>query len=301
MPLSSPTDDPEHIDETCNLYVVATPIGNRDDITIRALNILGRVDLVAAENTKHTGRLLAHHNIKGNLISYHEHNEVKRTPELIHRLKTGSSVALVSNAGTPSVSDPGYRLVKEAIANNIKVIPVPGVSAAVTALSAAGLPTYSFIFVGFPAKKKAKRLKQLKELASEIRTIIFYESPKRILTFLEEIIDAMGDRYGVLSREMTKLHEEFLRGFLSEIHYILNARPVVKGECTLLVMGCEENKEVSLETVRNEINSELEKTGSRLSDIARAVAKKYGLPKNKVYDEALKLKRTAQSSERNSK
>ncbi len=301
MPLSSPTDDPEHIDETCNLYVVATPIGNRDDITIRALNILGRVDLVAAENTRHTGRLLAHHNIKGNLISYHEHNEVKRTPELIHRLKTGSSVALVSNAGTPSVSDPGYRLVKEAIANNIKVIPVPGVSAAVTALSAAGLPTDSFIFVGFPAKKKAKRLKQLKELASENRTIIFYESPKRILTFLEEIIDAMGDRYGVLSREMTKLHEEFLRGFLSEIHYILNARPVVKGECTLLVMGCEEIKKVSLETIRNEINSELEKTGSRLSDIARAVAKKYGLPKNKVYDEALKLKRTAQSSERNSK
>ena len=301
MPLSSPTDDPEHIDETCNLYVVATPIGNRDDITIRALNILGRVDLVAAENTRHTGRLLAHHNIKGNLISYHEHNEVKRTPELIHRLKTGSSVALVSNAGTPSVSDPGYRLVKEAIANNIKVIPVPGVSAAVSALSAAGLPTYSFIFVGFPAKKKAKRLKQLKELASENRTIIFYESPKRILTFMEEIIDAMGDRYGVLSREMTKLHEEFLRGFLSEIHYILNERPAVKGECTLLVMGCEENKEVSLETVRNEINSELEKTGSRLSDIARAVAKKYGLPKNKVYDEALKLKRTAQSSERNSK
>ena len=301
MPLSSPTDDPEHIDETCNLYVVATPIGNRDDITIRALNILGRVDLVAAENTRHTGRLLAHHNIKGNLISYHEHNEVKRTPELIHRLKTGSSVALVSNAGTPSVSDPGYRLVKEAIANNIKVIPVPGVSAAVTALSAAGLPTYSFIFVGFPAKKKAKRLKQLKELASENRTIIFYESPKRILTFLEEIIDAMGDRYGVLSREMTKLHEEFLRGFLSEIHYILNARPVVKGECTLLVMGCEEIKKVSLETIRNEINSELEKTGSRLSDIARAVAKKYGLPKNKVYDEALKLKRTAQSSERNTK
>ena len=301
MPLSSPTDDPEHIDETCNLYVVATPIGNRDDITIRALNILGRVDLVAAENTRHTGRLLAHHNIKGNLISYHEHNEVKRTPELIHRLKTGSSVALVSNAGTPSVSDPGYRLVKEAIANNIKVIPVPGVSAAVTALSAAGLPTDSFIFVGFPAKKKAKRLKQLKELASENRTIIFYESPKRILTFLEEIIDTMGDRYGVLSREMTKLHEEFLRGFLSEIHYILNARPVVKGECTLLIMECEEIKEVSLETVRNEINTELEKTGSRLSDIARAVAKKYGLPKNKVYEEALKLKRTAQSSERNSK
>jgi len=154
MPLSLPTDDPEHIDKTCNLYVVATPIGNRDDITIRALNILGQVDLVAAEDTRHTGRLLAHHNIKGNLISYHEHNEVERTPELIHRLKTGSSIALVSNAGTPSVSDPGYRLVKEAIANNIRIIPVPGVSAAMTALSAAGLPTDSFIFVGFPAKKR---------------------------------------------------------------------------------------------------------------------------------------------------
>jgi len=301
MPLSLPTDDPEHIDKTGNLYVVATPIGNRDDITIRALNILGQVDLVAAEDTRHTGRLLAHHNIKGNLIAYHEHNEVERTPELIHRLKTGSSIALVSNAGTPSVSDPGYRLVKEAIANNLRVIPVPGVSAAMTALSTAGLPTDSFVFVGFPAKKKAKRLKQLKELASENRTIIFYESPKRILTFLEEIIDVMGDRYGVLSREMTKLHEEFLRGFISEIHYILNARPAVKGECTLLVMGCEENKEVSLETVRNEIKNELEKTVSSLSDIARAVAKKYGLPKNKVYDEALKLKRKEQSAERNSK
>lgn len=294
-------DDPEHNGETRNLYVVATPIGNRDDITIRALQILGKVDIVAAENTRHTGSLLAYHNIKSNLISYHEHNEEKRTQELIHRIKTGSSVALVSNAGTPSVSDPGYRLVKEAIANNIKVIPIPGASAAITALSAAGLPTYSFIFVGFPAKKKAKRLKQLKELASEDRTIIFYESPKRILTFLEEIIDSMGDRYGVLSREMTKLHEEFLRGFLSEIRYILNARPSVKGECTLIVMGSEENKEVSLEAVRNAINIELKKTESRLSDIARTVAKKYGLPKNKVYDEALKLKRTAQSSEHNSK
>ena len=121
------------------------------------------------------------------------------------------------------------------------------------------------------------------------------------MTFLEEIINAIGDRYGVLSREMTKLHEEFIRGFLSEIHHILNLRPAVKGECTLLVMGCEENKEVSLETVRNEINSELKKTGRKLSDIARSVAKKYGLPKNKVYDEALKLKRTTQSSERKSK
>jgi len=285
-----------HIDETGALYVVATPIGNRDDITIRALNILGQVDLVAAEDTRHTGRLLAHHNIKCRMISFHEHNERKRTPDLINRLKAGSSVALVSNAGTPSVSDPGYRLVKEAIDSDIRVIPIPGVSAAITALCVAGMPTDSFVFVGFPAKKNARRLNQLNDLAGEHRTIVFYESPRRISTFLEEIIDIMGDRYGVLAREMTKLHEEFIRGSLSEILSSLNARPAIKGECTLLVTGCEENKEVSLKTVRTEIIKALEKKENRLSEIAKAVAEKHGLSKNKVYDEALKLKRKMQSA-----
>ena len=285
-----------HIDETGALYVVATPIGNRDDITIRALNILGQVDLVAAEDTRHTGRLLAHHNIKCRMISFHEHNERERTPDLINRLKAGSSVALVSNAGTPSVSDPGYRLVKEAIDSDIRVIPIPGVSAAITALCVAGMPTDSFVFVGFPAKKKARRLNQLNDLAGEHRTIVFYESPRRISTFLEEIIDIMGDRYGVLAREMTKLHEEFIRGLLSEILSSLNARPAIKGECTLLVSGCEENKEVSLKTVRTEIIKALEKKENRLSEIAKAVAEKHGLSKNKVYDEALKLKHKMQSA-----
>jgi 16S rRNA (cytidine1402-2'-O)-methyltransferase len=285
-----------HIDETGALYVVATPIGNRDDITIRALNILGQVDLVAAEDTRHTGRFLAHHNIKCRMISFHEHNERKRTPDLINRLKAGSSVALVSNAGTPSVSDPGYRLVKEAIDSDIRVIPIPGVSAAITALCVAGMPTDSFVFLGFPAKKKARRLNQLNDLAGEHRTIVFYESPRRISTFLEEIIDIMGDRYGVLAREMTKLHEEFIRGSLSEILSSLNARPAIKGECTLLVTGCEENKEVSLKTVRTEIIKALEKKENRLSEIAKAVAEKHGLSKNKVYDEALKLKREMQSA-----
>ena len=282
-----------HMDELGALYVVATPIGNRDDITIRALNILGNVDLVAAEDTRHTGRLLAHHNIKCHMISCHEHNEGERTPDLINRLKAGSSVALVSNAGTPSVSDPGYRLVKEAIANSIRVIPIPGVSAAIAALSVSGLPTDSFVFIGFPAKKKAKRLKQLQVLAGESRTMVFYESPKRILTLLKEIINVMGDRYGVLSREMTKLHEEFIRGFLSEILSSLDARPAIKGECTLLVTGCEESKEVSIKTVRTEIMKALEKKESKLSEISKIIGKKYGLPKKKVYDEALKLKRKA--------
>jgi len=281
------------MDELGALYVVATPIGNRDDITVRALNILGNVDLVAAEDTRHTGRLLAHHNIKCHMISCHEHNEGERTPDLINRLKAGSSVALVSNAGTPSVSDPGYRLVKEAIANSIRVIPIPGVSAAIAALSVSGLPTDSFVFIGFPAKKKAKRLKQLQVLAGESRTMVFYESPKRILTLLKEIINVMGDRYGVLSREMTKLHEEFIRGFLSEILSSLDARPAIKGECTLLITGCEESKEVSIKTVRTEIMKALEKKESKLSEISKIIGKKYGLPKKKVYDEALKLKRKA--------
>ncbi|MGB6011911.1 MAG: 16S rRNA (cytidine(1402)-2'-O)-methyltransferase [Desulfobacterales bacterium] len=279
-----------------DLYVVTTPIGNMEDITLRALKTLGQVDLVAAEDTRHTGRLLAYHDIKNNLISYHEHNEEARTPVLIHRLKTGSSVALVTNAGTPAVSDPGYRLVKAAIANDIRVIPIPGVSAVITAISAAGLPTDSFIFSGFPARKKSKRIEQLKALAKENRTLIFYESPGRILTLMEEIINVMGDRYCVLCREMTKLHEEFLRGILSEIMNILRERPAVKGECTLLVKGCEENNEVSPDVVRAELIKGLAENGSKLSEVSKTVAQKYGLPKNKVYEAALKLKRKVDSA-----
>jgi 16S rRNA (cytidine1402-2'-O)-methyltransferase len=279
-----------------DLYVVTTPIGNMEDITLRALKTLGQVDLVAAEDTRHTGRLLAYHDIKNNLISYHEHNEEARTPVLIHRLKTGSSVALVTNAGTPAVSDPGYRLVKAAIANDIRVIPIPGVSAVITAISAAGLPTDSFIFSGFPARKKSKRIEQLKALAKENRTLIFYESPGRILTLMEEIINVMGDRYCVLCREMTKLHEEFLRGILSEIMDILRERPAVKGECTLLVKGREENNEVSPDVVRAELIKGLAENGSKLSEVSKTVAQKYGLPKNKVYEAALKLKRKVDSA-----
>jgi 16S rRNA (cytidine1402-2'-O)-methyltransferase len=280
--------------------VVATPIGNRDDITIRALHILGHVDLVAAEDTRHTGRLLAHHHIKCHMISFHEHNENDRTPDLMNRLNTGSSVALVSNAGTPSVSDPGYRLVKEAVLNRIRVIPIPGVSAAIAALSVSGLSTDAFVFLGFPAKKKAKRLKQLKDLSDEGKTMVFYESPKRILTFLNEIISVMGNRYGVLCREMTKLHEEFIRGLLSEILSSLNARPAIKGECTLLLTGCEKTKDVSITAVKTEIIKALEKKQSKVSELSKIIAQKYGLPKNKVYDEALKLKRNIQREKNHS-
>ena len=216
MPLNSPTDSTKNAQNKGTLYVVATPIGNMDDITLRALKILDQVDFIAAEDTRRTGKLLKYHNIKGRLISFHEHNEKERTPLLLERIESGSSIALVSNAGTPTVSDPGYMLLRSAVEKGIKVIPVPGASAVVASLSISGLPTDSFIFIGFPAKKKLKRFKQLQELADEKRTLIFYENPGRITTFIKELVDVMGDRYGVLCREMTKLHEEFIRGRLSE-------------------------------------------------------------------------------------
>jgi 16S rRNA (cytidine1402-2'-O)-methyltransferase len=291
MPLNSPMDSRKNTPGRGTLYVVATPIGNMEDITLRALNILDQVDLIAAEDTRHTGKLLKYHHIKNRLVSYHEHNEKEKTPLLIERIETGSSIALVSNAGTPTVSDPGYILLQTAVKQGIRVIPIPGASAGVAALSVSGLPTDSFIFIGFCAKKKTKRLKQLRELAGEKKTLIFYENPGRILTFIEEIINVMGDRYGVLCREMTKLHEEFLRGRLSELIDSLSHRPAVKGECTLLVKGCEEKKDVSKDVIRAELAEALGKKGCKISEASRVIAQKYGFSKNDVYEEALKLKR----------
>lgn len=272
------------------LYVVATPIGNREDITLRALNILRDVDLIAAEDTRKTGSLLAHYQIKNRLISFHEHNEKKRTPEIIGKLLDAISIALVSNAGTPSISDPGYRLIEAAIANKITVSPIPGVSAATAAMSVSALPTDSFVFIGFLPRKKAKRQQFLNELAVEPRPVIFYESPKRILTLLEEIISCMGDRPAVLAREMTKLHEEFIRGSVSEILKTLKSRAEIKGECTLLIAGFEGKEELNSEIITTEIKAALDKHQEGLSEITKSIAQKYGLSKNKVYAMALKVK-----------
>jgi 16S rRNA (cytidine1402-2'-O)-methyltransferase len=269
------------------LYIVATPIGNREDITVRALKILRDVDLIAAEDTRKSGKLLSHYRIKNRLVSYHEHNEKRRTPELVGQLLEGTSIALVSNAGTPCVSDPGYRLVAAAVANKIPVIPVPGPSAVMTAMSAAGLPTDSFVFIGFAPKKKGKRMKLLAELAVEPRALIFFESPRRILTFLEEVVSYIGDRPAVLAREMTKLHAEFIRGSVSEILETLEAKPEIKGECTLLVGGCQKEKAVGVAVVKAEITTALEKQKGGLSDIAKTIAQKYGLSKKEVYEMAL--------------
>ena len=282
-------NDGKHASDCGSLYIVAAPIGNKDDITLRALDVLKKVDLIAAEDTRYTGRFLSAHDISGDFISYHDHNEDMRTPMLIDRLKRGQSIALLSNAGTPLVSDPGYRLIHAAIENKINVIPIPGVSAAIAALSASGLPTDSFVFTGFPARKKGKRLKQLKMLANDTRTIVFYESPKRIIKFMEEIVTTLGNRYGVLAREMTKVHEEFIRGPITEIIECLKQRSTVKGEITLLVTGKEE-EDVSMELVRSEIERHLEIEENGISDISKHIAEKYGISRSIVYETALKLK-----------
>ena len=271
------------------LYVVATPIGNMDDITLRALKILRDVDQIAAEDTRKTRRFLNLHNIKSNLISYHEHNEAERTPKLMAILSKGKSIALVCNAGTPTISDPGYRLIEAALDNNFNVIPIPGVSAAAAALSVAGLPTDSFIFMGFLPKKKTKRLRQLNQLAGEPRTIIFYESPKRLLKLLAEIKETMGNRKGVLAREMTKLHEEFIRGSITDILKTLKRRASIKGECTLLVAGFDTDAHQPWDAIRENIKSAVLNQQDSLSTIAKNLAKNSGIAKSRIYEEALKI------------
>jgi 16S rRNA (cytidine1402-2'-O)-methyltransferase len=292
MPSTLPTNEPKALGKSGTLYVVATPIGNKDDITVRALAVFREVDLIAAEDTRKTRRFLAFHDIRSNLLSYHEHNEDQRTPQLIQKLKSGVQIALVSNAGTPSVSDPGYRLIETALNHSIKVVPIPGVSAAIAALSVAGLPTETFIFAGFLSRKEGKRLKQLEAFKTQDRTIIFYESPRRIIALLKEIIEIMGDRRGALAREMTKLHEEFLRGRLTEIRKLLKTRTAIKGECTLLVMGNMQKESISEEQLYLEISTALQSRTLKASELARQLSQKYQLPRKRVYEEVLKIKKS---------
>lgn len=273
-----------------NLYIVATPIGHVDDITIRAVNVLNRVALIAAEDTRTTARLLAHHRIGAPLVSCHEHNEEERIVDLVGRLAAGEDVALVSDAGTPTVSDPGFRLVRMAVEKGISVIPIPGPSAAVTALSASGLPTDSFVFVGFLPRKRGKRTEALEGLKTQPRTLIFYESPRRMLALIREAAAVMGDRQAVLCREMTKTYEEFIRGKMSEVLAVVSERGEIKGECTFLVSGAEENPAVSPETMRREIEAALAEKDARLSGVSRRLALKYGVSKNVIYQEALAIK-----------
>lgn len=218
------------------LYLVSTPIGNLEDITFRALRLLKEVDLIAAEDTRRTKKLLNHYQIKTPLTSYFEHTSVKKTQSLIAQLKKGKNIALVSEAGTPTISDPGYKLTKLAIENRIKVIPIPGVSALIAALSASGLPTNNFTFEGFIPRKPGKRRNFFLSLRDQKRTLIFYESPRRLLITLKDLLAVLGDRQIVIARELTKIFEEMIRGRTSEVIELLEDK-TIKGEITILVSG----------------------------------------------------------------
>lgn len=217
------------------LYLVATPIGNLGDITHRALQVLKNVNLIACEDTRHTNKLLNHYGITTKTISYHEHNEQQRAAQLIEQLKEGSDIAIVSDAGTPSISDPGFRLVRAAIEHDIAVVPVPGPSALIAALIAAGLPTDEFFFAGFlPARTNARRAR-LKELQSVPGTLIFYEAPHRLAAALNDVFEVLGERDAVVARELTKLHEEIRRGRLSDLSEHYANEQNARGEIVVLV------------------------------------------------------------------
>ncbi|MFH1336572.1 MAG: 16S rRNA (cytidine(1402)-2'-O)-methyltransferase [Candidatus Zixiibacteriota bacterium] len=221
------------------LYLVSTPIGNLEDITLRALKVLQKVDLLAAEDTRHTGILLKHYNLNKSIISYHDFNKGRKAPFLIEQLKANKSVAVISDAGTPGISDPGYHLVQLAIQENIRVVPVPGATAFLPALVASGLPTDKFVFEGFLSPKPGKRRKRLEELREEKRTIIFYESPHRFIRMLDDVAEILGQRKTVLARELTKKFEEIIRGTPEEIKRYFGERKI-KGELVVLIQGRKE-------------------------------------------------------------
>jgi 16S rRNA (cytidine1402-2'-O)-methyltransferase len=223
-------------DNPGTLYIVATPLGNLEDITLRALNVLHSVEVIACEDTRQTSKLLNRYEIKKRLLSYYQPVEKKKLPLILNILRKGGDVALVSDAGTPGISDPGYPLIREVIANGILVIPIPGASAVASALSASGLPCHRFLFLGFPPPKKNASIKLLQSLADESATLIFYIPVRRISGFLEEAVNIFGNRRIVIAREMTKIHEEFIRGPLNEIKTELKSREL-KGEATLLIEG----------------------------------------------------------------
>jgi 16S rRNA (cytidine1402-2'-O)-methyltransferase len=218
------------------LYIVSTPIGNLDDITLRALKILKHVDLIAAEDTRRTRRLLSRFDIHTPLVSYFEHNELKKLDKLLSHMKSGKEIALVSDAGTPGISDPGYRLIQQAIEREIPVIPVPGPSAVIAALSISGLATDSFYFAGFLPRKGGKRRKLLEKLGDLYGTSILYESPHRLMRTLEDLLEACGDRQIVVTRELTKAFEEAIRGTIREVINTLEGRRI-KGEVTIVLAG----------------------------------------------------------------
>ncbi|HEX7960972.1 MAG TPA: 16S rRNA (cytidine(1402)-2'-O)-methyltransferase [Terriglobales bacterium] len=273
------------------LYIVATPIGNLEDITLRALRVLEQADLIACEDTRQTQKLLNHFGIHKQTVSYHEHNEVARTQELLAELKQGAKVALVSDAGMPGISDPGSVVIREAVQQGIPVVPVPGPSALITALVASGLDTASFRFFGFLPAKSGQRRTFLEQLKSAPETLVFYEAPHRVVETLQDIVAVMGSvRQVVIARELSKIHEEFLRGTAQEVLKQLEAREV-KGEITLLIAGYTGDAAVEEKKSLSQRMTELMQEGADEKLALKNVAKEFGVSKSEAYREWQRRKR----------
>lgn len=269
------------------LFIVATPIGNLEDITLRALKVLRDVDLIAAEDTRKTRKLLSAYDIHKPLISLYDQVEKQKSTAIVSRLLEGKDVAYVSEAGTPGISDPGYLLINAAIRESINVVPVPGPSAVIAALSASGLPMSSFVFMGFLSSQAAKRRRQLESLRDECRTVVFYESPQRAIESLSDMLEILGNRRIVLARELTKVHEEIIRGNLEGIiNQLGTGRPQIKGEITILLEGAEykpaEMTDDDIISRYHQIRAE----GGELSrrDVISRISRETGLPRSRVYN-----------------
>jgi 16S rRNA (cytidine1402-2'-O)-methyltransferase len=292
LPNSRDTDSGGNSVVPGTLYLVGTPIGNLEDITLRGLRTLKEADLIACEDTRQTAKLLHHYAIEKPTISYHEHNELARAAELIVRLEKGDNIAMVSDAGMPGVSDPGYRLVALAIRHHIRVVPIPGASAFLSALVASGLPTDSFRFGGFlPAKAGARRT-ALEAIRQSPRTQIFYEAPHRLIEAMRDVVELLGpERHVVVAREITKLHEEFLRGAAAEILAQLEARTEVRGEITLLIGKAEETSErPPATTVAQRVRSLVHDGKLEEKAALKQAAKEFGLSKSEAYREFQRAK-----------
>jgi len=268
------------------LYLVSTPIGNLEDITHRAITLLSEVDVIACEDTRHTQKLLNHYGIKTRTISYHEHNEHERAAELLKQLESGSHVAVVSDAGTPGISDPGFRLTRIAIENGVRVVPVPGASALITALVASGLPTDEFFFGGFLPSRSGARRARLSELRSIPATLIFYEGPHRIAATLKDALDILGEREAVVARELTKMHEEIARGRLSELAARFSSDQSARGEMVLII----DRVVIEVESGKDEVVSsiaalvtELENEGLDHRAALKKAARELGLSRAEAY------------------
>lgn len=271
--------------EKGKLYICPTPIGNLEDITLRTLKVLEEVDLIAAEDTRHTIKLLNHYNIKKPLTSYHEHNAKEKGRELIDKLNQGINIAQVSDAGMPGISDPGEDLIALAIEEDIEVIVLPGATASITALVASGLPTRKFVFEGFLSSKKREKVKELEKIRDEKRTIIFYESPHRLLSTLNDMIEVLGNRRIAIIRELTKMYEEIFRGTIEEsINKFSQGQ--IKGEFVLILEGSQEDEEEMQIDIKEELKKYMEEGYSKKASV-KIVAEKYNLPRNQVYKESI--------------